>query len=195
MEDEKEMTPDEAQKEVEKFDKLRKRLTRLAKATLGHYAVFHDGEDCFQEALELMLKKLNKGETIKNQEAWLYRTTRLVASNRRREYIRQASQCEPLEMEDVEFDKDSRFGLRDHYEFDRPARLDELDIIKNQILSGLAPDEQKLYRDMKKEPSPVELAKRYGVSVAVMDQRLFRLKCHIMHAVEREMTDKFEDYS
>lgn len=182
----KPLSGDDAQKMMEDFEHLRHRLTRVARATLGSAGCEADADDCFQDAIERLLLKYKAGISILNYLSWLYESVRRLAKSKSTSYWAQAGRITSLDSDEIYHDKDIRFAVFDLYAFEDMIFTDE-EIAKmaKEVIDRLKESEKDLFLHYSVQCMSHKLLEaHYGVNASALNQRIFRMNCHLRDFVK-----------
>lgn len=173
-------------------DKLLEEYCRQYKEILYKYAYLRTGhdknaaEDCVQEALMVIYRRMKKGEEFKEPKAFLYRTV----DNFIKEHLRDLKKREKLN-EKVQISEElSQWDI-----LDRLAPETEEEII-NAALSEMNDTEKIIYRRRYIENKNVkEIAQQYNLSVTAVTTRLYRIRQKVEVRVRQELKERgiFDD--
>jgi len=139
-------------------------------------------EDIANEAFVLLCKKWH-GLEKRNIRAWLYRT----ADNLIKEFFRKTKK-EALNLEYIE-NSDAANNLIYEQDFENISD-DDIEIIKNRILSGLSDADKKIFAMNFIEKLPhKEIGQKLLISEEAVKKRVYRLKQKIISKINEKIEE------
>lgn len=147
-------------------------------------------DDCVQDVFLDLVSALKNGAEIKNPRAWLT----VVANNKIKDFYELNSKEKErfVSFEEAEKKGEMIIGFEESFDIDGISD-DEIEKMKNTVISQLPVDEQELFKAYYVDLMKVkEISEEFNLTESNVKQRLYRMRKNIVYLAKKALNQHYE---